>query len=73
MKKIKVIGRENIKNPRTGSSHDDDGLRALNGIHESEIKECGENICEVANKLIEQLKDNYPQLEDGEFEIVEID
>ena len=73
MKKIKVIGRENIKNPRTGSSHDDDGLRALNGIHESEIKECGENCCIVANELIKKLKIKYPQLEDGEFEIVEID
>lgn len=74
MKKIKVIGREKIINPRTDCRHDDDGLRALNGIHESEIKECGENSCKVVNELIEKLKKLYPQLQqDGEFEILEID
>ena len=76
MKKIKVIGRVNIINKRTGYRHDDEGLHVLNGIFESEtkeIQESEENKCEIADKLIEKLKDLHPQLKGGGFEIVDVD
>lgn len=76
MKKIKVIGRVNIINKRTGYRHDDEGLHALNGIYESEtkeIQESEENKCEIADELIEKLKDLHPQLQDGGFETIDVD
>lgn len=69
MKKIRVIARERIINPRTGKVHTDAGLMALNGYYE--------NLFEVddaynTTMFILGLEERNPELMGRAFEITEV-
>ena len=70
MKKIGIIARQRIIDPRTMKVHSDAGLRALNGYYEDFV------IIEVPfdkTSFILQYEEDHPELKGWNFQIIELD
>jgi hypothetical protein len=70
MKKIGIIARQRIIDPRTMKVHSDAGLRALNGYYEDVV------IVEESfdkTSFILQYEEDHPELKGWDFQIIEID
>lgn len=69
MKKIRVIARERIIDPKTQKVHSDAGLMALNSYYENVFE-----VDEAYNKtmFILSLEEKHPELKGRSFEIIEL-
>lgn len=69
MKKVRIIARERIIDPKTGRKHNDAGLMALNGYYEDVI-----DVEDDYNKttLVLRLEEVRPEFKGCSFEIIEI-
>ena len=71
MKRVIVIARESIIDPSTGKKFNDQQLRIINGIYESEPIEVEDDY--DANSLILEFEDRLVDYGPCNFEIREID
>lgn len=69
MKKIKLIGRQNIIDPNTRKTYDDAELRALDGIKNAIIKLSDDD---NLNDEIEKFLDSNPDWEGYKIEIISL-
>ena len=70
MKHIKIIARQHIIDPHTGKLHNDQGLKVLNGYHESEIIEV-EDLYD-RNTVILNFEKLHPDIKADTYEICEL-